>query len=101
MIKMVLTLIIATFLSATIAAPVFADGWGRHSHGKGGGIDLFWPITAALVIPAAIIGTVVHLAVPEPAGYAYATPPAAVEPEVYPVPETYYESEAYATPRGY
>jgi hypothetical protein len=99
--KIVVTLIVATFLSATVAAPVFADGWGRHSHVRGGGIDLFWPITAALVIPAAIIGTMAHLAIPEPAVYTYAPPPAAVETGVYAVPETYNESGVYAAQRGY
>ncbi len=98
--KIMVTLIVASFLSATIVAPVFADGWGGRSHGRGGGSDLFWPITAALLIPAAIIGTAVHLAAREPV-YAYAPPPVIVEPEVYPVPETYYAPRVYVAPRGY
>jgi len=89
--KMAVILIGASLLLA--AAPVFADGWGGHSHGRGGGFNPLWPITtvvtAALYIPAAIIGSVAQLAVPGPVGYGYAPPPAPVG-RVYSGPPTYY-----------
>lgn len=91
--KMVVSLIAATLLSIA-ATPVFADGWGGHSHGRGGGFNPFWPITAivnaALFIPVAIIGSVVQLAAPGPVGYGYAPPPVAVVPRIYSGPPTYY-----------
>jgi hypothetical protein len=111
--KIVVTLIVATLLSATTAAPVFANEWGGHYHGRGGGVDPFWPITwpitAALAIPAAIIGTVAHIAVPEPVGYGYAAPPAPAysgpatyyAPEPYYEPRVYYQPRVYVAPRGY
>jgi len=99
--KIVVTLVIATLLSVTASAPAFANGWGGHSHGRGGGVDPFWPVTwpiaAALAIPAAIIGTVAHVAVPGQAGYGYAAPPA----PVYSGPATYYAPRVYVAPRGY
>jgi hypothetical protein len=95
--KIVVTIIVASLLSATTAAPVFADGWGGYSHGRGDGFNPFWPITAALAIPAAIVGTAVHLAVPEPV---YAPPPGSVA-TVYSGPATYYSPRVYAAPRGY
>jgi hypothetical protein len=100
--KIMVTLIAASLLSATTAVPVFAGGWGGHS--RGGGVDLFWPITAALAIPAAIVGTVAHIAVPEPV---YVSPPVPIEPQVYSGPATYYsprpyyEPRVYVAPRGY
>jgi len=79
---MVVTLVVATFLSAIASAPAFANGWGGHYHGRGGGFDPLWPITwpsaAALTIPADIVGTVAYIAAPEPLGYGYAAPPAPV-----------------------
>ena len=45
--KIVVTLIVASLLSATTAAPVFAGGWGGHSYGRGDGFNPFWPIAAA------------------------------------------------------
>jgi hypothetical protein len=105
--KIVVTLVVATLLSATATVPAFADGWGGHGHGRGGGVDPFWPITwpiaAVLAIPAAIVGTVAHVAVPEPSGYGYATPPVPVysRPATYYAPEPYYEPRVYVAPRGY
>ena len=78
--KIVVTLIIASLLSLTSVAPVFAFGWA---------------------IPAAIIGTIVNLAatVPSvPLTYGYAAPQA---PEIYYAPGAYYAPRAYAAPRGY
>jgi hypothetical protein len=104
--KILITLIVASLLAATTAAPVFARGWGGHSRGWGGGVDIFWPVAAALAIPAAIIGTVANLTIPPPVGYGYGAPPVAIEPEVYSGPATYYGPGAYAprvyvAPRGY
>ena len=105
--KIVLTLVVATLLSVTASAPAFADGWGGHNHGRGGGFDPFWPITwpiaVALAIPADIVGTVAHVAVPEPSGYGYAAPPAPAYsgPATYYAPEQYYEPRVYVAPRGY
>ena len=96
--KIVVTLIVVSILSVTIAAPVFAHGWGGHSRG---GVNLLWPITAALVLPAAILGGVVHLAVPEPARYTYVPPPVPVEPEMYSGADTYYAPREYAAPPDY
>jgi hypothetical protein len=92
--KIAATLIIASLLSASTVAPVFANGWnGGYSHGRGYGFNPFWPVVAivnaALYIPAAIIGTVAQLATPQPVVYGYAPPPAPVR--VYSEPATYYE----------
>jgi len=110
--KIVVTLVTVTLLSATVSVPAFANGWEGHYHGRGGGVDPFWPITwpiaAALAIPAAIIGTVAHAAVPGPAGYVYTAPPAPVypgtaaysAPRVYVAPRGYYPERGYRTYRG-
>ncbi len=90
--KIVITLIVASLLFLTSVAPVFAGGWGGGYHGRGCGFNPLWPITAALAIPAAIIGTVVNLAATVPVNYGYAAPQA---------PETYYASGAYYAPRAY
>ncbi len=89
--KIVVILIVASLLSLTSVAPVFAGGWGGGYHGRGSGFNPLWPITAALGIPGAIIGTVVNLAATGPATYGYA-------PQV---PETYYAPGAYYAPRAY
>jgi len=103
--KILATLIIATLLSATTAAPVLADGWGGHSRGRGGGFNPLWPlttaVTAVLYIPAAIIGTVAQLVVPGPAGYGYAAPPAPVEPRAYSGPAPYYAPAPNYAPAPY
>ena len=101
--KIVVTLIVASLLSATSAAPVFANGWGGYYHGRGGGFNPFWPIAAALAIPAAVVGTVAQLAVPQPGGYVYDAPPVPVYagPATYYAPQPYYAPRVYAAPRGY
>jgi hypothetical protein len=99
--KMVVTFSVMALISATASVPAFADGWGGHYHGRGGGFDPFWPITlpiaAALAIPAAIVGTVARAAVPVPLGYGYSAPPA----PVYSGPATYYAPGQYVAPRVY
>jgi hypothetical protein len=92
--KIVVTLIVASLLSATTAAPVFAHGWDGYPHVRGGIFNPLWPVAAALAIPAAIVGTVANIAVPEPV---YAPPPA----PVYSGPATYYAPRVYVAPRGY
>jgi hypothetical protein len=95
--KIVVTLIIATLLTATTAAPVLA-------HGRDVVFDPFWPITAALTIPAAIVDTALHLAVPVPVVYsgpAYYSPAPYYAPRVYVAPRGYYSPRVYYPPRGY
>ena len=78
--KIVVTLIIASLLSLTSVAPVFAFGWA---------------------IPAAIIGTIVNLAatVPSvPLTYGYAAPQA---PEIYYAPGAYYAPRSYVAATRY
>jgi hypothetical protein len=116
--KIAVTLIIASLLSATSVAPVFANGWnGGYSHGRGYGFNPLWPVaaivSAALYIPAAIIGTVAQIATPQPVVYTYAPPPAPVrvysEPATYyaprysyaPAPNDYYAPRTYNQQRGY
>lgn len=105
--RILVALIVACLLSAATVAPVFADGWGGHNHGRGGGFNPLWPITtlvtAALYIPAAIIGSVAQLVTPGPAGYGYAAPPVPVEPRMYSGPATYYAPRTYppAAPTTY
>lgn len=105
--KIVVTLIVASLLSATSAVPVFANEWNGYSHGSGVVFNPLWPITAALTIPAAIIGTIANSVVAGPGGYVYAVPPVPVRPVVYarPVsyysPRPYYAPRVYAAPRGY
>lgn len=100
--KIVVTLVVATLLSAT-AAPVSADGWNGYYYR---GVDPLWPITwpinVALAIPAAIIGTVANALTPGPVGY-YAAPPAPYYsgPAAYYSPGPYYAPRAYYAPRGY
>lgn len=92
--KIVVILIIASLLSLTSVAPVFAGG--GHHHGRGGGCDPLWPIVAALTIPAVIVGSVLAATVPPTYGY-----PAPQAPETYYAPGAYYAPRAYAAPRGY
>ena len=94
--KIVITLIVASLLSSTSVAPVFAGGWGGGHHGRGGEFNPLWPIAAVLAIPAAVIGTV--LAATVPPTYGYAAPQA---PESYYAPGAYYAPRAYAAPTGY
>ncbi len=115
--RIIVTLIIASLLSLTSAAPVFAGGWGggyyersNRYYGRGHGFNPLWPITAALSIPAAIIGTVANLAATVPPAYGYAEPQA---PETYyapgacymlrtyPRPMAYYSPKVYVAPMGY
>jgi len=103
--KIVATLIVASLLSLTSVAPVYAGGWGGAYYGRGGGCNPLWPITAALAIPAAIIGTVVNLAATVPPTYGYAAPARYYAPRVYVRPAYYapraYITHGYYTPRGY
>jgi hypothetical protein len=102
--RIVITLIVATILSATTSATAFADGGRGYYHGRGGVVvDPFWPITwpiaAALSIPAAVIGTVANVAVPPPL---YAPPPAPVySGPAYYGPGPYYAPRVYYAPRGH
>ena len=105
--KIVVTFIIASLLSLTSVAPVFAGGWGGGYHGRGGGFNPLWPVAAALAIPAAIIGTVVAATVPATYGYAapqapvtYYAPGAYYAPRAYPAPTGYYAPRSYAAPTG-
>ena len=107
--KIILALFLGSLLSVTTAAPVFANGWDGYPHLRGGIFNPFWPVAAALAIPAAIIGTVANIAVPEPGGYVYAEPPVPAysgpasyyAPRVYYTPRAYYAPRVYAAPRGY
>ena len=96
--KIVVTLIVASLLSLTSVAPVFAGGWGGGHYGRGAGFNPLWPITAALAIPAAVIGTIVNLAATVPATYGYVAPQA---PETYYAPGAYYAPRTYAAPTRY
>jgi hypothetical protein len=98
--KIFVALIIGSLLTATTAAPVFADDWNGHSHLRGGIFNPLWPIEVALSIPVAVIGTIAHATIPEPVGY-YAPPPVPVAPPVYSAPPTYYAPEPYYAPRVY
>ncbi len=102
--KIVVTLIVASLLSLTCVAPVFAGGWRGGYYGRGHGFNPLWPITAALSVPAAIIGTVVNLAATVPATYGYAAqqaPETYYAPGAYAAPTGYYAPRAYAAPTGY
>jgi hypothetical protein len=94
--KIVVTLIAATLLSATTAAPVFAHGY----YGRSVVVDPLWPVAAALALPAAILGTVANAITPEPV---YVAPPAPVYsgPATYYAPRTYYRPRVYYAPRAY
>jgi hypothetical protein len=98
--KIVVTIIVASLLSATTAAPVFAHGWDGYPHVRGGIFNPFWPVAAALAIPAAIVGTVANIAVPEPVYY---PPPEPVYsgPATYYAPGSFYSPRVYVAPRGY
>lgn len=99
--KIVVTFIVASLLSATSAAPVFAHEWNGYYHGSGVVFNPLWPITAALSIPAAIVGTIANSVVAGPGGYVYAVPPAPVRQVVYSRSVAYYAPRLYAAPRGY
>jgi hypothetical protein len=100
--KIIVTLVVATLLSATASVPAFADGWGEHRYDGGLPGGILWPVVAALSIPAAVIDTVTHAAFPIPVGYSY---PATAGPTVYAGPAAYYapsyEPRVYVEPRGY
>ena len=105
--KIVITLIVASLLSSTSVAPVFAGGWGGGHHGRGGEFNPLWPIAAVLAIPAAVIGTVLAATVPPTYGYAepqapetYYAPGAYYAPRAYPAPTGYYAPRSYAAPTG-
>jgi len=103
--KIMITLIAATLLSATAAAPAFADRWGGHDHDRGLPGGPLWPIVAALSIPAAVIDTVAHIAFPFP-GIGYPATPVTAGPAGYAgpadyAPTAYYTPRVYVAPRGY
>ena len=87
--RIVATLAAAALITVSVAAPAFADGWGRHSHGTNVADVLLWPITAALTIPAAIVGTVAQATLPHPVVYE-APVPAYQDPVAYAGPKAYY-----------
>ena len=99
--RIVITLIIGSLLSAAIATPVLANGRDGYPHLRGGIFNPLWPVAVALAIPAAIVGTVASLSVPEPVGYGYTAHPVAVAPTVRAAYPTYYAPRVYAEPRGY
>jgi hypothetical protein len=101
--KIIVTFVVATLLSATAAAPVFADGWGESRHERGLPGGPLWPIVAALSIPAAVIDTVAHVAFPFPGVGVTAGPAVYAGPAAYyaPAPEPYYAPRVYVEPRGY
>jgi len=111
--KILISLAITALVSTTLSAPAFADGWGRHySRGPSAAEVLLWPITAAITLPAAIIGSVAQATLPPPVipggpprfdygPSAYAGPRAYYAPEPYPVPRVYREYRGYYEPRGY
>ena len=98
--KIVITLIFSTLLSATAAAPAFANGWGRPYYERGLPGGPLWPIVAALSIPAAVIDTVAHVAFPFP-GVGYPATPVTAGPAVYAGPAAYYAPRGYYRERGY
>ena len=104
--KIMVALIVTALLSAVAVAPAFANGWDRPYCGRVVVDPLLWPITAALALPAAIVGTVANAVVPHPVTYEYpATPvyagPAYYAPEPYYAPRVYVAPRAYYYPRGY
>ncbi|NVN89599.1 MAG: hypothetical protein HXX11_03255 [Desulfuromonadales bacterium] len=99
--KIMITLIVGSLLSAALATPVFADGRDGFPHIRGGIFNPLWPVAVALAIPAAVVGTVASLSVPEPVGYGYAPHPLTVAQPVYSAPPAYYAPRVYVSPRGY
>lgn len=99
--KFVIALIIGSLLSATVATSVFAGGRDGFPHIRGGIFNPLWPVAVALAIPAAVVGTVASLSVPEPVRYGYAPDPVVVAPPVYVAPPAYYAPRVYVAPRGY
>jgi hypothetical protein len=98
--KIVIMFIVATLFSATASAPAFANGWGGPYYERGLPGGPLWPIVAALSIPAAVIDTVVHVALPFP-GVGYPAIPVTAGPAVYAGPAAYYPPRVYVAPRGY
>ena len=98
--KIVVTLIVVSLLSATASAPAFANGWEGPYYERGLPGGPLWPIVAALSIPAAVIDTVVHIALPFP-GVGYSATPVTAGPAVYAGPAAYYAPERYYAPRAY
>jgi hypothetical protein len=95
--KIMVTLMIASLLSAAIVTPVFAHDWDGHPHIRGGIFNPLWPVAAALAIPAAVVGAVASVTFPEPVVVA----PAPVAPPVYSAPPAYYAPRVYVAPRPY
>jgi hypothetical protein len=102
--RILTTLAAAALITASAAAPAFADGGGRHSHGANVADALLWPITAALTLPAAIIGTVAQSTLPHQVVYensAFDEGPAAYAgPRAYYAPRDCVERREHYQPRG-
>jgi len=99
--KKLVVSIAVTALVTAVAAPAFAEGWGRHSHGAVVADALLWPIAAALTIPAAIIGGVAQATLPHPVIYGSPPPPVVEGPGAYAGPGAYYAPRVYVEPRVY
>ena len=95
--RIVVALAAAALISTTVAAPAFADGWGRHSHEVTAVDVLLWPIT----IPAAIIGGIAQATIPHPVVYEAPAPAYQEGPAAYAGPRGYYAPSTYYAPRGY
>ena len=102
--RIVVSLAAAALMTASLAAPAFADGWGRHSHEVTAADVLLWPLT----IPAAIVGSIAQATIPHPVVYeapvsAYDDPVAYAGPRAYysPAPRGYYAPAPGYRPYGY
>ncbi len=98
--KIIIALVMTALASTTAAAPAFAHGWDRPYYGGVVVDPLLWPITAALTLPAAIVGTVANAVVPHPVTYGYPAVPVYAGPAAY-APAPYYAPRVYVAPRGY
>ncbi len=94
--RIAIALAAAVLITASVAAPAFADGWGGHSRGVTAADVLLWPLT----IPAAIIGGVAQATIPHPVVYE-APAPVYEGPAVYAGPRAYYAPSGYYGRGGY
>ncbi len=100
--RIVVSLAAAVLITASVAAPAFADGWGRHSHEVTAADVLLWPLT----IPAAIIGGIAQATIPHPVVYetpapVYGGPAVYAGPRAYYAPSGYYGRSGHYRPGGY